>query len=514
MVLQFLIYAIVIISLAFLTIIYFKLIRPQKALYDAFRAQGIVGEPFRPLVGQIPELFRHQNNDTLGIYFEKLSEKYGSVYLIADGPLTRLVCVEPDLLADVLSRPNAPNYMKPADFRAVFVPLFGYHSLLVLEGDEHERARRMINPAFHHVNLKSMVSIITDRTAKAMQSFLQDDQNTKCVDLQVLFNTLALSIIASSAFGADFETNAQAKDVICRVLIEIFDITEYRSMHLINQIPFLSRLPFWGKKILDEGTAKISKFVNEIITDRRHGKSTSMCTGADLLDLLLSAVDDQGISLSDQEVKEEALTFVVAGSETTGNLMTWMLYVLMTHDNVFQACREEVDRVLLDGAELSSENIPELVVCEAVINETLRLYPPAPFFARHCVHEHTIGTKRTLVIPKGASIDVNVYILHRRSDLWSRPLEFDYTRWLRDPITGLKPKLPHPFAYLPFAAGTRNCIGQNFAMLEAKVMLAMFVQRCNFEMVPGQKIVPDFKLTMRTKYGLWAKISKRQRNTL
>ena len=104
---------------------------------------------------------------------------------------------------------------------------------------------------------------------------------------------------------------------------------------------------------------------------------------------------------------------------------------------------------------------------------------------------------------------VNNYVLHHRNDLWPRADEFDYTRWIRDSKTGMKPKLPHPFAYLPFGAGSRNCIGQNFAMLEAKVMLAMFVQRCNFSIEPGQTVVPQITITMRPKYGLKARVTKR-----
>jgi cytochrome P450 len=514
MIFQILLYIFVIIIIIAIVIIYFKLIRPEKQIYDIFRAQGVMGEPFIPLIGQLPETSKQRNNGRLMIYHEELTQKHGYTFLFCFGPLNRLFVSEPDLLADVLSRSNAQNYIKPMDSTAVLGPLIGHHNLLVAEGNEHERARLMLNPAFHHVNLKSMVSIITDRTAKVIESTLasksSDDEKGKGVDLIVLFNALTLSIIASSAFGADLETNAHAKDVMCRVFAEALEATEYRSMRMVNQIPFLSKLPFWRKTILDTGTRKVGEFVDQIITDRREGQSTSMCSGADLLDLLLSAVDDDGQLFTDQEIKEEALTFVLAGSETTGNLMSWILYILMANDNILQVCREEIDRVLPNGIEPTNEHLTDLVVCEAVINETLRLYPPAPFFTRHCIREHTIGTNRQLRIPVGATIVVSSHILHRRSDLWPRPLEFDYTRWMRDPKTGLKPKLSHPFAYLPFAAGPRNCIGQNFALLEAKIMLAMLVQRCNFEMIPGQKIVPDVKITMRPKYGLWARISKRQ----
>jgi cytochrome P450 len=505
-----LLYVFGIIVLLSFAIIYFKLIYSEKRVYDIFRAQGVNGEPFVPLMGQISQLYRYREADMLMDFFEDLVKKHGNVFLYGYGPNVRLVVHEPDMLADVLGRNNAQNYVKPPITSTVFTPIIGSHNLLVAEGDEHERARRMINPAFHHVSLKSMISIITDRTAKAIESMISEQQKTKSVDLQILFNALTLSIIASSAFGADFETNANAKDVLCRTFAEVLDATEYRTMRMINQIPFLSRLPFWRKNVIDSGTKKISKFVDEIISDRRHQRSTSMCSGADLLDLLLLAVDDDGLPFTDQEIKEESLTFVLAGSETTGNLMVWIYYVLMTNDNVLKACQEEVDRILPKGIEPTNEHLSELVVCEAIINETLRLYPPVPFYARHCIREHTIGTERQLRMPKGSTIVVNGLVLHRRSDLWPRPLEFDYTRWMRDPKTGLKPKLPHPFAYLPFAAGPRNCIGQNLALLEAKLILAMFVQRCNFEMIPGQKIVHEVKITMRPKYGLFANVAKRQ----
>lgn len=504
---SFLAVFVILILLGFLSI-YFKLILPQKRFYDTFYAQGVKGEPFVPLIGQIFELVKYRNNDALLSFHEKLSSKHGYLFLFGFGPLTRLICMEPDFLADVLSRNNASNYARSAD-GDVLKLLMGRHSLLLIEGNEHERARRMINPAFYHVNLKSMVSIITDRTAKAMESILLNDQTCQSVDLQVLFNALTLSIIASSAFGTDLVNNEDAKGIICRTLAEVLDTIEYRSMRMINQISFLSRLPFWRKDLLETGVRRMNEFISQIVRDRRQGKSKSMCNGADLLDLLLSAVDEQGKAFTDEEIQDESFTFVVAGSETTGNLMVWMLYLLMIHPTVLEVCREEVDRILPNGIEPTIEHLSELVICEAIISETLRLYPPAPLFARQCIREHTIGTNNPLRIPKGAVIVIDSYILHRRSDLWPRALEFDYTRWMRDPKTGLKPKLPHPFAYLPFAAGPRSCIGQNFALLEAKIMLAMLIQRWNFELVPGQKIVADIKVTMRTKYGLWTKISKR-----
>ena len=500
---------VVVVVVVLLGLIYWKLILPEKRVYEFLRAQKIPGEPFVPLIGQLRELSRYRNADKMMEFYDDQVKKHGHVYLSSFGPVARLVINEPELLADVLHRNNASNYVKPPLTNAIFFPIIGEHNLLVSDGVEHERARRMLNPAFHHLNLKSMISIIVDRTRVSIDSILRDEKTSSC-DLQIVFNALTLSIIVSSAFGTDLESDGQAKDVMCRVFAEVLDAVIYRSLRMINQIPFLSRLPFCRRDVVDRGATIVGEFVERIILDRRQGRSMSMSSGGgDLLDLLLSAVDDEGKTFTNEEIKEQALTFVLAGSETTGNLMVWIFYVLMTHDDVRRACQDELERILPDQREPTHELLNELHICEAVINETLRLYPPAPFFARHAIREHSIGTDRPIVIPKGISVLVNSYILHRREDLWPRPLEFDYRRWLRDPKTGLKPKLVHPFAYLPFAAGPRNCIGQNFALLEAKIMLSMFLQRCRLTLLPGQKIVPDVKITMRTKYGLWANLSAR-----
>ncbi|CAF1199913.1 unnamed protein product [Rotaria sp. Silwood1] len=509
MVLELLLYTFFILIIFSLTFIYWKFIRPTKYIYDILRSQGVRSEPFIPIIGQLPELRRYREEGRLLGYHQKLTEKHGLVYLFFLGPYTRLAIQEPDLIADIVGRTSAQNYIKPADLSVRLKPLIGIHNLLVSNGLEHDRARKMLNPAFHFNNLQSMVSIMTYQTTKAIDILLE---SSSTINLATLFNNLTLSIIASSAFGRSFETVSNARDIIAHVFTEVLAAIAYRASRMIIIIPIISQLPFWRKNIVDQGTRELNNFVDQIITDRRQGRSQSLCAGADILDLLISAIDTQGQPFTDQEIKDQALTFVLAGHETTSNLMAWAMYELMKNPSVYQACQNEVDRVLLNGMIPTYEHLNDLYIIEAVLQETLRLYPPAPFFIRQCINEQIIGctTNHPLRIPSGTTILINAYAVHRRSEYWSRPNEFDYTRWLRDPITGLKPKLTHPFCYLPFAAGPRNCIGQNFALLEAKVMLAMFVQKCDFELEPGQKIIPEIRITMRPKYGLFAKITKRQ----
>ncbi|CAF1157394.1 unnamed protein product [Adineta ricciae] len=498
------------IILTIFLIVYWKLVRHEKLCYDILRRQGVPGEPFVPLIGQLFTINRARANDEYMMYYQKLAEKHGPVFLMGFGPLTRLIVHEPDLLADVLGRSHAQDYKKTTFTSTVFKSIIGMHNLLVNEGEEHDRARKMLNPGFHFINLQSMVSIMINQTRKMIEE-LFISHNHPSVDLQKEFSALTLAIIASCALGKNFETVSNAKDVINQTFTVVLEAIEYRTMCMINQIPFLAEMPFWHKRIIDKGAQEITRFVEQIITDRKQGRSESLCSERDILDLLLSTVDDLGQSFTDEEIREQALAFILAGHETTANLLSWAMYVLMTNETVLRACVDEIDQILPDDVDFTYEHINSLPICEAVLLETLRLYPPAPFFARNCIHEHTIGSEGglQLKIPVNTTIFVNTYVLHRRPEFWPRPLEFDYSRWLRNPITGYKPKLAHPFCYLPFAAGPRDCIGKNFALLEGKVILIMLLKQCHFELESGQKIIPEMRIALRPKYGLWARVSKR-----
>ncbi|CAF3672202.1 unnamed protein product [Rotaria sp. Silwood1] len=355
-----------------------------------------------------------------------------------------------------------------------------------------------------------MIPIMAEQTQKVFEDWFNKNE----LDAQEELSRLTLMIIASAAFGQNRETIENSRPIIHEIFTDVLNAIQHRLFNPLSSIPFLSMLPIMKKPIIDQGADKIRQFVDQIILARRQRSSQSQCQGSDILDLLLSAKDDNGQGFSNCQIREETLAFILAGHETTSTLITWCLYVVMTNSEVYRACLQEVDHVLQDGTELDHHKLDQLQVIEAVIYETLRLYPPVPFFIRQCIQEHIIGggdsKQQPISVPRGVIVHINTYILHRLEKYWGMNADqFDYNRWLKNPETGVKPKLKHPFCYLPFSAGNRNCIGQHFALIEAKVILSLFFKYFTFKMVEGQIVVPDFSLTMKLAYGLRMKIKRR-----
>jgi cytochrome P450 len=237
--------------------------------------------------------------------------------------------------------------------------------------------------------------------------------------------------------------------------------------------------------------------VDAMVRERRR----SGAERPDLLQMLLDAQDaESGARMDDRQVRDEAVTLMIAGHETAAASMSWMWYLLARNPDAAIRLREELDSVL-GGRTPGVEDLPRLPYTRAVFDETLRLYPPAWGQPRESVEEDEIGGYR---IPARKIVMVCQWVTHRRPDLWERPEDFVPERFI-----GVAREAIPPFACYPFGAGARMCIGNSFALMEAQVALATLAQRFEPELVPGLEIVPDATFTLRPRHGVRMRIRRR-----
>jgi cytochrome P450 len=222
----------------------------------------------------------------------------------------------------------------------------------------------------------------------------------------------------------------------------------------------------------------------------------------DLLSHLLQARDDEGQPMSDAQLVDECMTLFIAGHETTATVLAWSWYLLCQHPESYQRLQQEIDQEL-QGRLPTYDDLPRLTYCLQVFKESMRLYPPAPGILREALHDTAIDGYR---VPKGATIMISPYTLHRRPDYFPEPEHFDPTRF-----TPEREKLLPRSAYIPFSAGPRICIGNHFALMEGQLLIATIAQRYSFSLVAGQHIEPDIvhNLTLRPGGTVDVVVSKR-----
>lgn len=284
-----------------------------------------------------------------------------------------------------------------------------------------------------------------------------------------------------------------------RVSAAVTEVLERTNDIITNplSLPLWTPLPKYRRfksalRVLDE-------FVYGAITaKRREGASDNQ---SDLLSMLLSARDEQtGEGMSDLQLRDEAVTILIAGHETTANALTWAVWLLGEHPQVQDQLFAEVNSVLGDRT-ASFEDMPNLKFTRAVVEESMRLYPPAWMIGRHAVKDDIVGPYQ---IRAGEFALVSPYMTHRHPRLWDNPTKFDPTRFL----DGRSERVPK-FSYIPFGGGMRFCIGANFAMMQAVLMLATMIQRVQFDRVAEQKVEPYAMITLRPKNGIQVHVSPR-----
>jgi len=240
---------------------------------------------------------------------------------------------------------------------------------------------------------------------------------------------------------------------------------------------------------------ELDAIVDRIIQQRRaSGEDTG-----DLLSMLMAARDEDGSAMSDRQLRDEIMTFLLAGHETTAVSLSWTLYLLSQHPEAGHKLRQELD-VVLRGRTPQLEDMARLPYTDKVVRESMRLYPPAWSLARTTAKEIEVGGYR---LPVGANIVMSPWIMHRDPRFFDRPEQFDPDRWTAEATQ----KLPR-FAYFPFGGGPRLCIGASFAMMEATLLLATIAQRFHLSLVPGHPVTPQPGITLRPRHGIRMKVTK------
>jgi cytochrome P450 len=387
---------------------------------------------------------------------------------------------------------NAANYRKDNLQLRVLRPGLG-NGLLTADGEDWRIQRRALAPLFSPRQVAEFVPAM-QRVAEAAVERMSRRRDGAVTDVSELMSRTTLEVLEQTLFSQGLGRDPSAFQ---RALTSYFEtIGRLDPLDLLGAPEFLPRL--WrmrGRGALDF----FDSAVRAIIENRRALVARGAEAPRDLLTLLMSAKDpENGRGLSDEDVGANVITFITAGHETTANGLTWSLFLLSQSPEWRERAEAEADHAFDGERPVSAEGCETL---RAIFEEALRLYPPAAILSRQAIADDELAGVR---IPAGAVIMVSPYVLHRRRGLWDNPDAFDPSRFL-----GEKRERIDRFAYIPFGAGPRVCIGMAFAIQEAIILLAHLLRAFRFDLVDGQVVMPQQRVTLRPRGGMKMHVKQR-----
>lgn len=427
--------------------------------------------------------------------FTRFARDYGDLAFFRLGSERCYFVNHPDAIRDVLVT-HQRNFTKSRGLERA-KKLLG-EGLLTAEGATHLRRRRLLQPAFHHDRIAGYGQVMIDYAARTCRRW----RDGETLDMSKEMMRLTLSIAGKTLFDTDVESNADEVGVAVTEVLESF------WLNLLPGADYLEKLPIPKLRRAHAARRRLDALIYEMIATRR----ASGADHGDLLSMLIAAADDSTASaaapvgaladrpaapvapaLSDEEIRDEAMTILLAGHETTANALTWTLYLLSQHPAAAERLHEELDHVL-GGRAPSPGDYPRLTYTRRVVTESMRLFPPAWIIGRRAIDEYAIGEYR---LPPRAIVFMSPYVMHRDGRFYDQPARFIPDRWTPE-FEAARPK----FAYFPFGGGARQCIGEQFAWMEGVLVLATLAQGWRVELDPAQRIVPQPLITLRSKYGM------------
>lgn len=433
----------------------------------------------RPVIGMIPEMTK----DMLGMFMD-LTKNHGGIVQFKLLNKTYMLVTKPEYVKHILQS-NHHNYIRGKSVETGRV-LLG-NGLPLSDGDFWLSQRRIIQPAFHRQKLSALATTITNTIQEHLASWQKHSQTHQPFDMEDEMTKLTLFIIIKTMFSAKI-TDAQVKS-----LGDAFRLASafmlWKSQQFV-QLPLSVPLP---KHIAYNKAAKVlNEIVYPLIAEGRKNPQD------DLLGMLLNAKDaETGIGMSDAQLRDEIITIFFAGHETSAMALTWSFYLISKNKHVESKIIGEVDQVL-NARTPTLEDLPKLTYTTQVINEVLRLYPPAYLFAREAVTDQELDG---YLIPAGTLIFITPYVTHHDPTYWHDPEIFDPERFTTENIASRNKDI-----YYPFGAGPHICIGNNLAMMEMQLTLAMMYQRFKPDLITDSAIGLKPEATLRPSNGMMMKI--------
>lgn len=452
--------------------------------------QGGQRVPPGPAGGRIFGSLRESRRDTLNFYSEA-RRRFGDIVRFRSiGSFSWIFLAHPDDIDHIL-RLKQQNYPK-GFFSLQLQPLVG-QGLLTSEGELWLRQRRLIQPAFHRKRLATLAGTMSAAAQDTVVRWQAIARGDRPVDVADEMMRLTLRIVGQALFSTD---TSAATGTVSRAVDVAIAYVNFRLNHpfaLSERIPTPRNLRFLrARRALDA-------VVNAIIEERRRSGADT----GDLLSMLLLARDEAtGTGMSDRQLRDEVMTILLAGHETTAVALSWTWYLLSQHLRIERNLHDELDGVL-GGRTPTIDDLPNLPYTRMVVDESLRLYPPAWGVARQAKDADEM---RGYDIAPRTPIATLTWVTHRHPEFWDTPEVFDPERFTPARSTGR----PH-FAYFPFGGGPRQCIGNNFALMEAQLILATLAQHYAPRLARGHRVEPQPLLTLRPRYGMRMHLGPRTR---
>jgi len=414
-------------------------------------------------------------------FFQKLATDYGDASQFHVGPQQIFFFNHPDLIRELLVTQHRSFHKSRVLQRSKII--FG-EGLLTSEEEVHRRQRRLVQPAFHRERIARYAEVMIERAARLSW------KDGEVLDVHQEMMRLTLSVVAKTLFDADVDQEADEIGAALTSLVDLFPTLINPIANLLRKLPLPQTMRF--RRSLE----RLDQTVYGIIDERRKSGQDR----GDLLSMLLMAVDEEdGGSMNDQQLRDEAMTLFLAGHETTANALAWTWYLLSLNPDAANAMHRELAAVLGDRTPTPAD-YARLPYTEMVVAESMRMFPPAWAVSRLAVEDAMIGE---WLVPKGAVVVAAQAVTHRDPRWFPDPSRFDPLRFTPE-AKASRPKL----SYFPFGAGPRICIGEGFAWMEAVLIVATIAQRWRLELV-SRDVTPQASITLRPKGGIRMRVKQR-----